>query len=205
MKTASLIAVAALLLTLPGCGYNTLQQRDEQVKASWGNVINQYQKRADLVPNLVATVQAYASHERQTLTAVTEARAKATSIQVTPELANNAEALAKWQKAQGDFTQALSRLMVVSERYPDLKANQNFMELQKQLKVTEDQIAFSRKRFITEVQNYNVVVRKFPTNLTAWAATSWFGQNHVVKPTFAVDNEREISKAPRVDFSSKKL
>jgi LemA protein len=186
-----------LLFTASGCGYNTLQQRDEKVKAAWSNVLNQYQKRVDLVANLVTTVQASAGHERDTLTAVIEARAKATSVQVTPELANNAEALVKFQQAQGGLTQALSRLMVVSERYPDLKANANFLQLQADVKDIEKSIAFARKKYIEEVQGYNVTVRSFPVNLTA----KMFGM--AVKPNFSVENENEINKAPKIDFSRK--
>ena len=188
MRVILLIAI----LILPGCGYNTLQQRDEKVKAAWSEVLNQYQKRADLVDNLVQVVKGYAVHERDTLEAVIKARSRATSIQVTPEVANDPAALNKFSQAQGEFSQALSRLMVVSERYPDLKANQGFLQLQGNLKSIEQQIARARRNYIKEVQDYNVVVRSFPTNLTAMV----FGHN--VKANFSVENEREISKAPAV-------
>lgn len=193
-----IVCGALMLLMLNACGYNTFQTRDEGVKAAWSQVVNLYQKRADLIPNLVGVVQGYAGHEKGTLTAVVEARSKATSIQVTPQLANDAAALAKWQKAQGDFTQALSRLMVVSEQYPDLKANKNFLDLQQQLRSVENQLAKARENYIHEIRGYNMVVRQFPTNLTAM----FF--HYTEKPQFALENEKELTKPPVVNFSGVK-
>jgi len=191
-----LLAAAALLL-LSGCGYNTLQSADEQVKAAWSEVLNQYQRRSDLVPNLVETVKAFAAQERQVLTQVTEARARVGSIQATPELVNNPEAFARFQQAQGELTSALSRLLVVVENYPQLKSDANFRDLQAQLEGTENRIAVARNRYIKAVEAFNVTVRQFPSNLTAMA----FGFKP--KPNFSVENEREISKAPKVDFGQK--
>ena len=188
-----LAAVAALLLS--GCGYNTMQTQDEQVKSAWSEVINQYQRRADLIPNLVNTVKGYAAQEQQVLLGVTQARAKVGSLQVTPELVNNPEAFAKFQAAQGELSGALSRLMVVAENYPQLKSDQNFRDLQAQLEGTENRITVARNRYIQAVQNYNVTVRSFPGNLTAMA----FG--YKPKPNFTVENEAAISKPPSVDFS----
>jgi LemA protein len=188
-----LAAVAALLLS--GCGYNTMQTQDEQVKSAWSEVINQYQRRADLIPNLVNTVKGYAAQEQQVLLGVTQARAKVGSLQVTPELVNNPEAFAKFQAAQGELSGALSRLMVVVENYPQLKSDQNFRDLQAQLEGTENRITVARNRYIQAVQNYNVTVRSFPGNLTAMA----FG--YKPKPNFTVENEAAISKPPSVDFS----
>ena len=188
-----LAAVAALLLS--GCGYNTLQTQDEQVKSAWSEVINQYQRRADLIPNLVNTVKGYAAQEQQVLLGVTQARAKVGSLQVTPELVNNPEAFAKFQAAQGELSGALSRLLVVAENYPQLKSDQNFRDLQAQLEGTENRITVARNRYIQAVQNYNVTVRSFPSNLTAMA----FG--YKPKPNFTVENEAVISKPPSVDFS----
>ena len=191
-------AAAAVLLTalsLSGCGYNNFQTLDEQVKAAWSEVLNQYQRRADLIPNIVATVKGEASFEQDTLTKVIEARAKATSIQATPELVNNPEAFDKFQKAQGELTGALSRLMVVAEQYPQLKANQAFQDLRVQLEGTENRITVARNRYIKAVQDYNVTIRSFPSNLTAMM----FGYKE--KPNFAVENEKEISTAPKVDFN----
>jgi len=188
-----LAAAAALLLS--GCGYNTLQTQDEQVKSAWSEVINQYQRRADLIPNLVNTVKGYAAQEQQVLLGVTQARAKVGSLQVTPELVNNPEAFAKFQAAQGELSGALSRLMVVAENYPQLKSDQNFRDLQAQLEGTENRITVARNRYIQAVQNYNVTVRSFPSNLTAMA----FG--YKPKPNFTVENEAVISKPPSVDFS----
>jgi LemA protein len=184
--------LAALALT--GCGYNTLQGQDEQVKAAWSEVLNQYQRRADLIPNLVSTVKAEANFEQTTLTQVIEARAKASSIQATPALINDPQAFQKFQQAQGELTSALSRLLVVTENYPTLKANQAFRDLQAQLEGTENRITVARKRYIDAVQAYNVTVRSFPSNLTAMA----FG--HKEKPNFTVENEREIARPPKVDF-----
>lgn len=189
--------IIALLLSLTGCGYNDFQRLDEQSKAAWSEVLNQYQRRADLVPNIVATVKGEAAFEQDTLTKVVEARAKATSIQVTPETLNNLEAMQKFQAAQGELGSALSRLMVVSERYPDLKANQGFRDLRVQLEGTENRITVARNRFIQTVQEYNVLARSFPTNLTAMV----FGYS--AKPVFAVQNEAQISTPPVVDFNKK--
>lgn len=183
-------------LALSGCGYNTLQSTDEQIKASWAEVLNQYQRRADLVPNLVNTVKGYAAQEQAVLLGVTNARAKVGSIQATPELINNEQAFAKFQAAQGELTSALSRLLVVSENYPQLKSDANFRDLQAQLEGTENRITVARNRYIKTVQDYNVVVRSFPSNLTAMM----FGFK--VKPSFTVENEKEISKPPTVDFSA---
>nr|WP_145551377.1 LemA family protein [Variovorax boronicumulans] len=186
-----------LALALTGCGYNDFQRLDEQSKAAWSEVLNQYQRRADLVPNIVATVKGEAAFEQDTLTRVVEARAKATAIQVTPETLNNPEAMAKFQAAQGELGSALSRLMVVSERYPDLKANQGFRDLRVQLEGTENRITVARNRYIQTVQEYNVLARSFPTNLTAKV----FGYD--AKPSFAVANEAQISAPPVVDFEKK--
>ncbi len=183
-------------LALSGCGYNTLQSTDEQIKASWAEVLNQYQRRADLVPNLVNTVKGYAAQEQAVLLGVTNARAKVGSIQATPELINDEQAFAKFQAVQGELTSALSRLLVVSENYPQLKSDANFRDLQAQLEGTENRIAVARNRYIKTVQDYNIVVRSFPSNLTAMM----FGFK--VKPSFTVENEKEISKAPTVDFSA---
>jgi LemA protein len=187
-----------LVLMLSGCGYNTLQSGDEQIKAAWSEVLNQYQRRADLVPNLVATVQGFANQEKEVLTRVTEARARVGSIQATPELVDNPEAFQRFQQAQGELSGALSRLIAVSENYPQLKSDANFRDLQAQLEGTENRIAVSRNRYIKSVQDFNVTVRSFPTNLTAMM----FGFK--TKPNFTVENEKEISKPPKVDFSTKK-
>ena len=193
-----LFSFAALLsLLLAGCGYNNFQTLDEQTKSAWAEVLNQYQRRADLVPNIVATVKGEASFEQDTLTKVVEARAKATSIQVTPETLNDPAAFGKFQAAQGELGSALSRLMAVSERYPDLKANQAFRDLRVQLEGTENRITVARNRYIQTVQEYNVLARSFPNNLTAMI----FG--YKVKPTFAVANEAQISVPPVVDFNKK--
>src|SRR5438046_7592165 len=189
--------LAALLcvLLLTGCGYNKLQSTDEQVKAAWAEVVNQYQRRADLIPNLVNTVKGYAQQEQQVLIGVTEARAKATSIQATPELIDNPQAFQQFVQAQREVTGALSRLLAVAENYPQLKSNQNFRDLQAQLEGTENRIAVARNRYIKSVQEYNVTVRSFPTNLTAMV----FKMD--VKPNFAVENEKGLSVPPTVDFS----
>jgi LemA protein len=194
---AGLLAVFATL-ALAGCGYNDLQRQDEGIKAAWSEVLNQYQRRADLVPNLVATVKGEANFEQETLTKVVEARAKATSMQVTPEVLNNPEAFQKFQQAQGELSSALSRLMVVSERYPDLKANQGFRDLRVQLEGTENRITVARNRYIQTVQQYNVLARSFPTNVTAKV----FG--YEPKPSFTVQNEAQISTPPQVDFGGQK-
>jgi LemA protein len=196
MKRWLLIILAAL--SLSGCGYNDFQKLDEQTKSAWSEVLNQYQRRADLVPNLVATVKGEANFEQETLTQVVEARAKATSMQVTPETLNNPEAFAKFQQAQGELSSALSRLMVTVERYPDLKANQSFRELRVQLEGTENRITVARNRYIQAVQQYNVLARSFPTNLTAMVF------NYDPKPVFSVQNEAQISVPPSVDFGTKK-
>lgn len=179
---------------LSGCGYNDFQTKDEATKAAWSEVVNQYQRRADLIPNLVNTVKGYASHESATLEAVTRARSQATSFQITPEVLNNPEAFQKFQQVQGELSGALSRLMMVSEKYPDLKADASFRDLQSQLEGTENRITVARQRYIASVQDYNVTVRQFPKNLTAMV----FGYD--VKPSFTVENEKAISTAPAVDF-----
>ena len=181
-------------LSLTGCGYNTLQVNDEQIKSSWSEVVNQYQRRADLVPNLVNTVKGFATQEKDVLLGVTNARAKVGSIQATPELVNNPAAFAKFQAAQGELSGALSRLLVVSENYPQLKSDANFRDLQAQLEGTENRIAVARNRYIKSVQEFNVTVRSFPSNLTAML----FGFK--TKPNFTVENETEIAKPPKVDF-----
>ena len=179
---------------LSGCGYNDFQTKDEATKAAWSEVVNQYQRRADLIPNLVNTVKGYASHERETLEAVTRARASATSFQITPEVLNNPEAFQKFQQVQGELSGALSRLMMVSEKYPDLKADASFRDLASQLEGTENRITVARQRYIASVQDYNVTVRQFPKNLTAMV----FG--YETKPSFTVENEKAISTAPAVNF-----
>jgi LemA protein len=193
------ISLALLLLAaalLGGCGYNKIQSEDEQVKASWAEVLNQYQRRADLVPNLVETVKGYAAHERDVLTQVTEARAKVGSITATPELVNDPEAFARFQAAQGELTSALSRLLVVAENYPNLKADAGFRDLQAQLEGTENRITVARNRYIESVRTYNTTVRSFPVNLTAMA----FG--YEAKPSFTVEDEKAIAKPPTVNFGN---
>jgi len=187
-----------VLLTslLTGCGYNTFQTTDEQIKASWAEVLNQYQRRADLIPNLVNTVKGYAAQEKDVLLGVTEARARVGSIQASPELINDPEAFARFQAAQGQLTSALSRLLVVSENYPQLKSDQNFRDLQAQLEGTENRVTVARNRYIKAVQEYNVAVRSFPSNLTAMIFS------YTVKPSFTVENEQAISRAPAVDFNA---
>ncbi len=196
MKRWLLILLAAMTLT--GCGYNDFQRLDEASKSAWSEVLNQYQRRADLVPNIVATVKGEANFEQETLTKVVEARAKATSMQVTPETLNDPEAFAKFQQAQGELSGALSRLMVTVERYPDLKANQGFRDLRVQLEGTENRITVARNRYIQAVQEYNVLARSFPTNLTGMV----FG--YKPKASFTVQNEAQISTPPQVDFGPKK-
>ena len=183
------------LLGLGGCGYNTLQSQDEGIKAAWGEVLNQYQRRADLVPNLVKTVQGFAAQEKDILLGVTSARAKVGSIQASPELVNDEAAFSKFMAAQGEMTSALSRLLVVVENYPQLKSDANFLDLQAQLEGTENRITVARQRYIRSVQDYNTTVRSFPSNLTAMMFS------HKVKPTFSVENEQAIAKPPSVDFS----
>jgi len=181
---------------LTGCGYNTLQSADEQIKSGWAEVLNQYQRRADLVPNLVNVVKGYAAHEKEVLTQVTEARARVGAIRATPELLNDPEAFARFQAAQGELQSALARLLVVVENYPNLKADAGFRDLQAQLEGTENRITVARNRYIQAVEQYNVTVRRFPSNLTAML----FG--YKVKPQFAVENERELAKPPAVDFGT---
>lgn len=188
--------LATLSLALSGCGYNTIQTQDEAVKAAWSEVVSQYQRRADLIPNLVNTVKGFAAQEQAVLIGVTEARARATSVQLTPEMLNDPEALRKFQAAQGELTGALKSLLVVVERYPDLKSDQNFLDLQAQLEGTENRIAVARNRYIEAVQNFNGTIRRFPVNLTAMI----FGYD--VKPNFTVENEAEISQPPTVEFET---
>jgi LemA protein len=192
LRLFALLAVFASLLS--GCGYNTFQTTDEQIKASWSEVLNQYQRRADLIPNIVATVKGEANFEQETLTKVVEARAKATSIQATPDLVNNPEAFQKFQAAQGELSGALSRLLVVSENYPSLKANQGFQDLRAQLEGTENRITVARGRYVKAVQDYNVAVRTFPSNLTAMV----FGYG--VKANFSVSDEAALAVPPKVDL-----
>jgi LemA protein len=189
-----LLAISAVLLS--GCGYNQIQSQDEQVTSGWSEVLNQYQRRADLIPNLVSTVKGEAKFEQDTLTKVVEARSKATSIQATPDLVNNPEAFQKFQQAQGQLTSALSRLLVVSENYPSLRANQGFRDLQAQLEGTENRITVARNRYIKSVQEYNVTIRSFPSNLTAMV----FG--YKAKANFAVENEKELATPPSVSFDT---
>jgi LemA protein len=196
IRIFAFLAVFTSLLT--GCGYNAFQSGDEAIKSSWSEVLNQYQRRADLVPNLVSTVQGYASHEKEVLTQVTQARAQVGGIQATPELINDPQAFAKFQQAQAGLSSALSRLLVVAENYPNLKADAAFRDLQAQLEGTENRITVARNRYIKSVEAYNVSVRTFPNNLTAMA----FG--YQVKPNFSVENEQAISVAPKVDFSGAK-
>ncbi|HZN47516.1 MAG TPA: LemA family protein [Ramlibacter sp.] len=190
------LLILALLASLTGCGYNDFQRLDEQTKSAWSEVLNQYQRRADLVPNLVATVKGEANFEQETLTRVIEARAKATAVQVTPETLNNPAAFQKFQQAQGELSSALSRLLVVSERYPTLQANQGFRDLRVQLEGTENRITVARNRYIAAVQEYNVLARSFPSNLTAMV----FG--YEPKANFSVQNETQISVPPRVEFGT---
>jgi LemA protein len=194
-STMGAIAAIVVALSLSGCGYNDLQRQDEQIKSAWSEVLNQYQRRADLVPNLVATVKGYAAQEQQVLTEVTNARASVGSIKATPELINDPQAFAKFLAAQGQLQSALSRLLVVAENYPNLKSDQNFRDLQAQLEGTENRITVARNRYIKSVQEYNVTVRSFPTNLTAML----FKMD--AKPNFSVDNEKAISAPPTVDFT----
>jgi len=194
-STTGFLAAIVVAFSLSGCGYNDLQRQDEQIKSAWSEVLNQYQRRADLVPNLVNTVKGYAAQEQTVLTEVTNARASEGSIKATPELINDPAAFAKFQAAQAQLQSALSRLLVVSENYPQLKSDQNFRDLQSQLEGTENRITVARNRYIKSVQEYNSTVRSFPTNLTAML----FKMD--VKPNFTVDNEKAISVPPTVDFS----
>ena len=196
LSIASLVLAGTLALS--GCGYNEFQSLDEQSKSAWAEVLNQYQRRADLIPNIVATVKGEANFEQETLSKVVEARAKATSIQVTPEMLSDPEAMAKFQAAQGELGSALSRLMVVVEQYPNLKANQGFSDLRVQLEGTENRITVARNRYIEAVQSYNVLTRSFPTNLTAMV------MSYKAKPNFTVENEAAISRPPTVDFGTEK-
>jgi LemA protein len=193
-RALSWLAALGAAFALSGCGYNQFQTLDETVKGSWAEVLNQYQRRADLIPNIVATVKGEANFEQETLTKVVEARARATSMQVTPETINNPEAFAKFQAAQGELSSALSRLLVVTENYPNLKANQGFQDLRVQLEGTENRITVARNKYIKTVADYNVLARQFPTNLTAMV----FG--YAVKPSFTVANEAQISTPPAVSF-----
>jgi LemA protein len=194
---ASALCTLVLATQLAGCGYNTFQTQDEQVKAAWSEVVNQYQRRADLIPNLVETVKGFAQQERDVLLGVTEARSKVGSIRATPELINDPQAFQRFQAAQGELSSALARLMVVVEMYPELKSDQNFRDLQAQLEGTENRITVARNRYIATVQQYNVTVRSFPTNLTAMM----FG--YKTKPSFTVENEAAIAKPPQVSFERK--
>lgn len=195
MRHIRWILLALMLPMLAGCGYNRIQQQDEAVKAQWSEVLNQYQRRADLVPNLVNTVKGYAAQEERVLTEVTNARARVGGINLSAEQAADPAKLAEFQKAQGELSGALSRLLVVSENYPDLKSNQNFLELQAQLEGTENRITVARNRYIASVQEYNTHIRQFPVNLTA----KMFG--YAVKPNFTVENEAAISRPPTVEFA----
>ena len=196
MKRLFALCLMLVAMTgLSGCGYNTLQSQDEQIKSAWGEVLNQYQRRADLVPNLVETVKGFAAQEKEVLLGVTNARSRVGGIQASPELVNDPDAFAKFMAAQGEMTSALSRLLVVAENYPQLKSDANFRDLQAQLEGTENRITVARQRYIKAIQEYNITVRSFPSNLTAMM----FG--HKVKPSFTVENEAAISKPPTVDFS----
>src|ERR1039457_7030680 len=195
MRKSALVLMVVAAILLSGCGYNEMQAQDEKVKSAWSEVVNQYQRRADLIPNLVNTVKGFAAQEQQVLLGVTEARAKVGSIQATPELLNDPAAFAKFQAAQGQLSSALSRLLVVTENYPQRKSDQNFRDLQAQLEGTENRITVARNRYIQAVKDYNVTVRSFPGNLTAMI----FG--YKPKPNFTVENEAVISKPPAVDFA----
>lgn len=194
MSALRVVLVSLLVLFLSGCGYNQIQINDEGVNAAWSEVLNQYKRRADLIPNLVQVVQGYAAHEKEVLTQVTAARANVAGIKATPELVNDPEAFAKFQKAQGEMSSALARLLVVAENYPNLKADTQFRDLQAQLEGTENRITVARNRYIKAVNDYNVLARSFPTNLTAMV----FGYS--VKPSFTVTNEAQIGAPPQVTF-----
>ncbi|BDU15661.1 LemA family protein [Lysobacter auxotrophicus] len=193
VRLVQAFVLLVMVATLSGCGYNTIQEKDEAANAAWSEVLNNYKRRADLVPNLVATVKGYASHEQQVLTQVTEARSRVGSINVN---ANDPASLAQFQQAQGELQSAIGRLLVVSENYPQLKADQNFLQLQAQLEGTENRITVARQRFIRAVQDYNTTIRRFPVNLTAMM----FG--HKARPNFTVENEAQIQEAPKVDFGA---
>ena len=197
MRIAFAVAAVAASLGLSGCGYNTLQSQDEAIKAAWAEVVNQYQRRADLVPNLVQTVKGYAQQEQDVLLGVTEARAKVGQVNVSADTVNDAGKLQQFSQAQGELSSALSRLLVVAENYPQLKSDALFRDLQAQLEGTENRITVARKRFIDAVQEYNTTVRSFPSNLTAMMF------DHEVKPTFQVEDEKAIAKPPQVDFEKK--
>jgi len=197
MRTVRWIVAMLAALALSGCGYNEIQSKDEQVKAAWSEVLNQYQRRADLIPNLVATVQGYAQQEKDVLLGVTQARARATSINLTPDAVNDPQAMQKFAQAQGELSSALGRLLVVAENYPQLKSDQNFRDLQAQLEGTENRIATARNRFIKATQDYNVYIRQFPQNLTAMM----FGYKQ--KASFTVEDEKAIATPPKVDFTPK--
>jgi LemA protein len=194
--TMRILWISLLTLLLSGCGYNDFQAKDEQVKADWAEVLNQYQRRFDLIPNLVNTVKGYAQQEKDVLIGVTEARAKVGTIQATPELIKDAQAFKQFQAAQGELTQALSKLMMVTENYPQLKSDAIFRDLQAQLEGTENRITVARKRYIDGVKEYNVLARSFPTNLTAMMFS------YEVKPSFTVEDEKAVSTAPKVDFGA---
>ena len=197
MKRVLTLMMVSVTLFLSGCGYNAMQQQDEGIKASWAEVLNQYQRRADLVPNLVGTVKGFAQQEKDVLLGVTEARSKVGSINVTPDMVNDAEKLKQFGKAQGELSSALSRLLVVTENYPQLKSDGLFRDLQAQLEGTENRITVARNRYIQSVQEYNVKVRSFPSNLTAMAFS------YSAKPSFTVQNEAQISQPPAVNFDKK--
>lgn len=195
MHNALLVLMLLVTLALSGCGYNTLQSTDEQITASWAEVLNQYQRRADLIPNLVNVVKGFAAQEKEVLLGVANARSKVGNIQATPELTNDPEAFARFQSVQGELSSALARLLAVSENYPQLKSDANFRDLQAQLEGTENRIAVARNRYIKAVQEYNVTVRSFPSNLTA----KMFGFQ--LKPSFTVENEKELSISPKIEFN----
>ncbi len=197
MRKLALIFGLTAIVTLSGCGYNDFQTKDEGVKKAWAEVLNQYQRRSDLIPNLVATVQGYAQQEKDVFLGVTNARAKVGQMNIGADVVNNPETLKNFQKAQGELSSALSRLLVVAENYPQLKSDANFRELQSQLEGTENRITVARNRFTTSVEQYNVLTRSFPTNLTAMLFS------YAVKPQFTVENEKAISTAPKVDFGAK--
>ena len=198
IKRLMLAGALAAAVLLQGCGYNTMQAGDQQIKAAWAEVVNQYQRRADLIPNLVETVKGFAGQEQAVLLGVTNARARVGSIQATPELVNDPQAFARFQQAQGELSSALSRLLLVVENYPQLKSDQNFRDLQAQIEGTENRITVARNRYIQTVQEYNVLSRSFPTNLTAMVF------KYPPKPVFSVQNEAQISTPPQVDFGTKK-